>query len=111
MGPEAQQIVQRLGLEEPTLIQKIAIPELLSGQNTIIQAETGTGKTFTYLLPMIDQILRWKPLLPNRRPNSPLALILVPSRELVLQVGVSKLKFNQLICKKCCNILHFQTVR
>ncbi|XP_015121420.1 probable ATP-dependent RNA helicase DDX28 isoform X2 [Diachasma alloeum] len=87
IGPEVQQIVKNLGFEQPTNIQKIAIPQILSGQNTIIQAETGTGKTLTYLLPIIDQILRWKRLLPDRRPNSPLALILVPSRELVLQVG------------------------
>ncbi|XP_063975914.1 probable ATP-dependent RNA helicase DDX28 [Diachasmimorpha longicaudata] len=94
LGSEVEQAVRNLGFEEPTYIQKMSIPEVLAGQNTIIQAETGTGKTLAYLLPMIDQILRWKPLLPDRRPNSPLALILVPSRELVLQVGTELKKLT-----------------
>lgn len=81
-------IVKKLGYKEPTTIQKYGIPEILAGQNTMIQAETGTGKTHTYLLPIIDQIRRWKKLVEPKK-NTPFVLILAPSRELVLQIGVS----------------------
>lgn len=57
------------------------------GQNTIVAAETGCGKTLAYLLPMVQRILDWKKLI-NPVPNSPLGLIVLPTRELALQVGV-----------------------
>lgn len=87
------ELVKQIGYHEPTIIQKYGIPEILAGQNTVIQAETGTGKTHTYLLPIIDQIQRWKKLI-ERKKNSPLALILTPSRELVLQIGVIVFNLN-----------------
>ncbi len=45
-----------LGIEEPTDIQEKAIPEILKGKNVIGKAETGTGKTLAYLLPIIEKI-------------------------------------------------------
>ena len=44
-----------LGIEEPTDIQEKAIPEILKGKNVIGKAETGTGKTLAYLLPIIEK--------------------------------------------------------
>lgn len=86
-------IIKTLGYNEPTMIQKYGIPEILEGQNTVIQAETGTGKTHTYLLPIVDQIQRWKKLVEPKK-NSPFVLILAPSRELVLQIGTEAKKLT-----------------
>ncbi|XP_008550012.1 probable ATP-dependent RNA helicase DDX28 [Microplitis demolitor] len=81
-------------IEEPTLIQKRGIPEILNGQNIFVTAETGCGKTLTYLLPVMNQILKWKELVQDRPHNSPLALILTPSRELAHQIGTEAKKLS-----------------
>lgn len=79
--------LQELGFVKLLEIQERAIPNILEGQNTVLAAETGCGKTLAYLVPLIDQILNWKPLL--QRPfNSPLGLIITPNRELAVQIGV-----------------------
>lgn len=79
--------MQELGFIKQLEIQERAIQTILDGQNTVLAAETGCGKTLAYLVPLIDQILNWKPLL--QRPfNSPLGLIITPSRELAVQIGV-----------------------
>ena len=69
---------------EPTPIQKQAIPYLLDGFDVIGQAQTGTGKTFAYTLPLIDRI--------NKYSDNVEALILLPTRELSLQVSNEILK-------------------
>ena len=66
------------GISEPTEIQKEAIPLVLQGRDVIGKAKTGTGKTFAYLLPMIDKID------PKKRELQ--MLVLAPSRELSLQI-------------------------
>lgn len=70
-----------LGYEEPTPIQREAIPLLLAGRDLLGQAATGTGKTAAFALPLLQRI-------PVRqaRPD-PWALILVPTRELAMQVA------------------------
>ncbi|XP_043670420.1 probable ATP-dependent RNA helicase DDX28 [Vespula pensylvanica] len=79
--------LQELGFIKQLEIQEHAIQKILDGQNTVLAAETGCGKTLAYLVPLIDQILNWKPLL--QRPfNSPLGLIITPTRELAVQIGI-----------------------
>jgi len=68
-----------LGLENATPIQIKALPVILSGRDMVGLAQTGTGKTFAYLLPILK-------LLPFSEQIQPRALILVPTRELVVQV-------------------------
>src|SRR6185312_3412005 len=70
-----------LGYEEPTPIQVEAIPPLLEGRDILGQAATGTGKTAAFALPMIQR------LADAQRPNAPSALVLVPTRELAMQVS------------------------
>ena len=79
LRPELLQAVMQLGYEEPTPIQAQAIPSLLSGRDIIGQAQTGTGKTAAYALPMLNRIQ------PGGR--LPQALVLTPTRELALQVS------------------------
>lgn len=68
-----------LGIENPTPIQEESFSVVMSGRDMVGIAQTGTGKTFAYMLP----ILR---MLPYSRQENPRVLVLVPTRELVLQV-------------------------
>ncbi|XP_013175941.1 PREDICTED: probable ATP-dependent RNA helicase DDX28 [Papilio xuthus] len=83
---ELSEIMIAQGFELPTLIQTKAIPSILEGYNSVITAETGCGKTLAYLLPIIQHILEWKPHMKEEF-NSPLAVVLTPSRELASQIG------------------------
>ncbi|KAB1902989.1 DEAD/DEAH box helicase, partial [Micromonospora sp. AMSO1212t] len=70
-----------LGYEEPTPIQREAIPPLLAGQDLLGQAATGTGKTAAFALPLLQRM-------PVGRPDGdPVSLVLVPTRELAVQVS------------------------
>ena len=71
-----------LGYEEPTDIQAQAIPLLIEGRDVIGQAATGTGKTAAFALPLIQQLASGE-----RKRGAPGALILVPTRELAMQVA------------------------
>ena len=78
-----------LGYEEPTPIQREAIPPLLSGQDLLGQAATGTGKTAAFTLPLLQRITQ-----AARRPH-PSALILVPTRELAIQVAEAVTRYGK----------------
>jgi len=88
LDPRIIKILERYDITQPVEIQKIGIPKILNGANTVIAAETGCGKTFTYLLPMIHKVIEWKTLVKNQPYNSPFGLIVVPTRELAYQIGV-----------------------
>ena len=78
--------LEKAGFATPTPIQAQAIPHLLSGRDVVGQAQTGTGKTAAFSLPMLEQID-----LNNRAVQ---ALILTPTRELAIQVYQSIRTFN-----------------
>jgi ATP-dependent RNA helicase RhlE len=73
----------RLGYEIPTPVQTQAIPLVLSGVDVLARAQTGTGKTAAFGLPMIDRLLAQNPAGARLKPR---ALVLVPTRELAAQV-------------------------
>jgi ATP-dependent RNA helicase DeaD len=73
--------VSALGYEEPTDIQREAIPPLLDGKDVLGQAATGTGKTAAFALPLLQRIG------PSDDDRAVRALILVPTRELAMQVA------------------------
>ena len=68
----------------PTPIQARAIPELLAGKDVLGIAQTGTGKTAAFALPLLQQLSRKRG---NGRTRGPRALILAPTRELAIQIG------------------------
>jgi ATP-dependent RNA helicase RhlE len=74
----------RLGYTTPTPVQAASIPIVLSGRDLLARAQTGTGKTAAFALPLIDR-LRLRQPRPSR-PGAPRALVLVPTRELAMQV-------------------------
>ncbi|MFX0592449.1 DEAD/DEAH box helicase [Melissospora conviva] len=70
-----------LGYEEPTPIQRAAIPSMLAGRDLLGQAATGTGKTAAFALPLLHRLPA------TRSGGNPLALVLTPTRELAVQVS------------------------
>jgi len=76
------EVLTSLGYEEPTPIQKEAIPILLAGRDLVGQAATGTGKTAAFALPLIQRLAASKV-----QKVLPRALILLPTRELAMQVA------------------------
>jgi len=79
LGPKLLKALDSLGYEEPTPIQREAIPLLLEGRDLLGLAATGTGKTAAFALPILERIQTGSPV--------PAALILVPTRELAVQVA------------------------
>ena len=79
-----------LGYEEPTPIQRESIPPLLAGRDLIGQAATGTGKTAAFALPLLQRVL-------SRGENraKPSAIVLVPTRELAMQVSEAMHKYGR----------------
>ena len=69
------------GYKEPSPIQKAAIPELMLGRDLVGQAQTGTGKTAAFALPLLERL--------EGRSNQPRVLVLAPTRELAMQVADS----------------------
>ena len=78
LAPEIQQVLDELGYEEPTPIQEQAIPELLTGHDVIGQAQTGTGKTAAFGLPLLQYV--------DPGTDEVQAIVLTPTRELCIQV-------------------------
>lgn len=77
--------VREQGYETPTPIQQKAIPAVLQGRDLVATAQTGTGKTAGFVLPILDRLMQQ----PRARSNHALALILTPTRELAAQIQES----------------------
>jgi ATP-dependent RNA helicase DeaD len=78
LSPAIQQALDELGYQDPTPIQEEAIPELLAGHDVIGQAQTGTGKTAAFGLPMLQYL--------DPENNEVQAIVMTPTRELCIQV-------------------------
>ena len=83
-----QKALDEMGFSTPTPIQIKSMPVILSGRDMMGIAQTGTGKTFAYLLPILKQ---WK----FQNIHTPRVLILVPTRELVVQVAEEVVKLTK----------------
>src|SRR5688572_15804745 len=82
LRPELLEALAGLGYEEPTPIQREAIPPLLDGRDLLGQAATGTGKTAAFALPALQRIAA-----DQLEGPGPAGLVLVPTRELAIQVA------------------------
>ena len=89
-----KQNLHGLGYRVPTPVQAKAIPLALDGRDVIGSAQTGTGKTAAFGLPMIERLLLRNSATPLK-PRLPLALVLTPTRELALQVKESLAGFSR----------------
>lgn len=83
--------VANQGYETPSPIQAQAIPAVLEGKDVMAAAQTGTGKTAGFTLPILERLSKG----PKVRPNQVRALILTPTRELAAQVGVNVATYSK----------------
>ena len=99
LAPSLVSAVNALGYEEPTPIQTEAIPVLLSGKDLVGQAGTGTGKTAAFALPMLERLLKNKTAPASKSSTSRfpavLGMVLVPTRELAMQVAEAVQKYSK----------------
>ena len=85
ISPLVEDILKQQGIEQPTPIQEKAIPEVIAGKDVIAKAQTGTGKTLAFLLPILENL--------DLDVNHIQALIVTPTRELALQITAEVQKF------------------
>lgn len=84
LTPELLSALSEQGYETPTPIQQQAIPVILKGQDVLAGAQTGTGKTAGFTLPLLQRLMETQPS--HQKPHAIRALILTPTRELAAQV-------------------------
>ncbi len=88
--------IQSKGYTAPTPIQTRVIPAILAGRDILACAQTGTGKTDAFALPLVELLSQG-----NRHRRHPRALILAPTRELALQVGDSIKAYGRRVSIRC----------
>lgn len=86
-------LVRRVGYDAPSPIQMAAIPVGLGGRDCIGLAETGSGKTAAFVLPMVVHVMERPRMTPKVAMSGPYALVLAPTRELALQIESEARKF------------------
>jgi len=91
---ELNETLEEQGIKIPTPVQLQVIPILLSGKDIVAQAQTGTGKTLAFLLPILERVSGKQPYIQ--------ALIVTPTRELALQITT---ELNKLAFKVNANVL------
>ena len=89
LRPELLAALTQLGYEEPTPIQREAIPPLLTGRDLLGQAATGTGKTAAFALPLLNSLEG------RGRGSAPVGLVLAPTRELAMQVSEATHRYGK----------------
>jgi ATP-dependent RNA helicase RhlE len=113
LGLAAAQVrsCESLGYSEPTLIQQQAIPVVLSGRDLIGCAETGTGKTAAFLLPIIQRLAEVEPASATNRQQSqtksrkPRVLVLAPTRELAAQIEKNYVELNSVKANRSVTLI------
>jgi ATP-dependent RNA helicase RhlE len=93
LNPEILRAIAEQGYVQPTPIQQQAIPAVLQGRDLMASAQTGTGKTAGFTLPLLQLLVQKEPHAKARRPVR--ALILTPTRELAAQIGENVRDYSQ----------------
>ncbi|MFT4023077.1 MAG: DEAD/DEAH box helicase [Flavihumibacter sp.] len=81
IDPAIKESLEALGFRKPTDIQYKAIPSILKGEDVLAIAQTGTGKTAAFVIPVLERLLR------KKRGNRLRCLVMVPTRELAVQIA------------------------
>ncbi|MBD1556756.1 DEAD/DEAH box helicase [Vibrio sp. S9_S30] len=91
LSAEIMKAIEELGYETPSPIQAKAIPAVIKGKDVMAAAQTGTGKTAGFTLPILERLAKG----PKVKANNVRALVLTPTRELAAQVNGSVVKYGK----------------
>ncbi|KAI1316005.1 DEAD (Asp-Glu-Ala-Asp) box polypeptide 23 [Mortierella claussenii] len=105
IDPKILDVIEKVGYKEPTPIQRQAIPIGLQNRDIIGIAETGSGKTASFLIPMLQFIFDLPRLNEQNMVHGPYALIMAPTRELAQQIEQETLKFAVPLGFNCVSIV------
>ncbi|KAF9652826.1 pre-mRNA-splicing ATP-dependent RNA helicase PRP28 [Thelephora ganbajun] len=108
--PQILEIIDKVGYKEPSPIQRQAIPIGLQNRDIIGIAETGSGKTAAFVIPMLSFISNLPPFTDDNRHLGPYSLILAPTRELAQQIESETRKFAGPLGFTCVSIVGGRSV-
>lgn len=94
-----------LGYKEPTPIQRAAIPIALAHRDVLGVAETGSGKTASFVIPLLSYIMSLPRLTAENKINGPYAIVLAPTRELAQQIELETIKFCRPLGFRCVSLV------
>ncbi|KGG49926.1 hypothetical protein DI09_9p90 [Mitosporidium daphniae] len=103
-------VLDRAGFEEPTPIQRQAIPIALENRDLIGLAETGSGKTLAFLIPILMLLQKSPKIIEETAADGPYALILAPTRELALQIEAEAERFSKSLGFRVASIIGGHTM-
>lgn len=110
LTPELLKAVERAGYKTPSPIQMAAIPLGLQQRDVIGIAETGSGKTAAFVLPMLTYITRLPPMSEENEAEGPYAVVMAPTRELAQQIEDETVKFAHYLGIKVVSIVGGQSI-
>lgn len=95
LPPQVLKALEEMGYSEPTPVQSKAIPKILGGFDICASAQTGTGKTASFILPALNRLIVPSPV----KGHGPRILVLVPTRELAMQVATEAAKYSKYLSR------------
>uniref|UniRef100_J3LS22 DEAD-box ATP-dependent RNA helicase 21 n=2 Tax=Oryza brachyantha TaxID=4533 RepID=J3LS22_ORYBR len=110
LGTELLRAVEKAGYKEPSPIQMASIPLGLQQRDVIGIAETGSGKTAAFVLPMLSYITRLPPISEENEAEGPYAVVMAPTRELAQQIEEETVKFATYLGIKVVSIVGGQSI-
>uniref|UniRef100_A0A251RM05 Putative helicase superfamily 1/2, ATP-binding domain-containing protein n=1 Tax=Helianthus annuus TaxID=4232 RepID=A0A251RM05_HELAN len=110
LSSELLKAVERAGYKTPSPIQMAAIPLGLQQLDVIGVAETGSGKTADFVLPMLTYISRLPPISEENEAEGPYAVVLAPTRELAQQIEEETVKFARYLDIEVVSIVGGQSI-
>ncbi|XP_074341406.1 DEAD-box ATP-dependent RNA helicase 21-like [Apium graveolens] len=110
LSSELLAAVRRVGYKAPTPIQMAAIPLGLQQRDVIGVAETGSGKTAAFVIPMLAYIARLPPLTEDNEAEGPYAVVMAPTRELAQQIEQETVKFAHFLGIRVVSIVGGQSI-
>ncbi|EPX74399.1 U5 snRNP-associated protein Prp28 [Schizosaccharomyces octosporus yFS286] len=102
---ELMSVLRKNNYKEPSSIQRASIPVLSQGKDLIGIAETGSGKTAAFMIPLIQAILKYPPLDERNLHLGPYAIVLAPTRELAQQIQAEGNKFAEPLGFRCVSVV------
>ncbi|KAG1334732.1 DEAD-box ATP-dependent RNA helicase 21-like [Cocos nucifera] len=110
LGTELLKAVEKAGYKTPSPIQMAAIPLGLQQRDVIGIAETGSGKTAAFILPMLTYITKLPPMSEENEAEGPYAVVMAPTRELAQQIEDETVKFAHFLGIKVVSIVGGQSI-